>query len=276
MDARTTAGLETGVTFRPLQNHAVSVLELLRIARNLQDEGIKVVICGGWVPFLKELARENDTAHSMSFDIDLMLREEARGCDIIDRIGMLLTGTLDFKRSNTTFRYEKTVEDNVVQLDLLADLQRTGNDEPVIKIHGVNTSLDLCMVDGAEKLGDHVEVIQINWDRIESCNISKPDQVGFLLLKTEVCRFREKSKDPYDIYYYCSHSEDPELIRQRLQAAIAKPAIRRTVDSLQRMFQFEDSKWVELILDHMNIVGDDRDREARFIVRAITRVVEGL
>jgi len=32
---------------------------------------------------------------------------------------------------------------------------------------------------------------------------------------------------------------------------------------------------VELALDHMNIVGEERDREAQFIVRAVAKVIEG-
>jgi hypothetical protein len=32
------------------------LLELLRIMRTLRNEGIDALICGGWVPFLKELA----------------------------------------------------------------------------------------------------------------------------------------------------------------------------------------------------------------------------
>jgi hypothetical protein len=96
------------------------------------------------------------------------------------------------------------------------------------------------------------------------------------MLKAEVCRYRETAKDPYDIYYYCRYSEDPDLIRQKLEANIVEPAVRRTVDALQKMFRYEDSKWVELALDHMSIAGEERDREARFIVRAIARIVEGL
>lgn len=256
------------------------LLELLRVVRSVQIERIEVVICGGWVPFLKQLARENETAHSMSLDIDLLFRQAAREPDVIDRVKTLVISSMKFERSRThTFRYEKKVEGNVVQLDLLADFSRAGDGEPVRRIQGLDSSLDLCLADGAEDLEGHIEVIRISWldgERTEICDITIPNQVGFLLLKTEVCRYREMPKDPYDIYYYCRYSEDPDLIRQKLEAAIGEPAVRRTVDALQRMFRYEDSKWVELALDHMSIVGDERDREARFIVRAIAKVVEGL
>jgi hypothetical protein len=59
-----------------------------------------------------------------------------------------------------------------------------------------------------------------------------------------------------------------------LQIAIESPPIQRTIAFLKRIFKYEDSKWVDLALDHMNLVGDDRDREARFIVRAVMKVVE--
>lgn len=265
--------------FPPTRERTV-LLELLRVVRNLQNEGIEFVLCGGWIPFLKQLTRESETAHSMSLDIDLLLRKAAQEREVIDRVKALLIGGMEFERSKThTFRYEKKVEGNVVQLDLLADFSRTDKSEPVRRIQGLNSFLDLCLVDGAEDLGSHVEEIRIVWldaDKTETCDITIPDQVGFLLLKAEVCRYRETSKDPYDIYYYCRYSEEPDLIRQKLEAAIEERAVRRTVDALQRMFQHMDSKWVELALDHMNIVGQERDREAQFIVRAVAKVIEGL
>lgn len=254
--------------------------ELLRVVRSLESEGIDVVICGGWVPFLKQLARENQTAHSMSLDIDLLFREAARDRDVIDRIRTLLVGGMEFERSRThSFRYEKRIDGNIVQLDLLVDLPRTDVDEPIKRIEGIASSLDLCLVDGAADLAAHVEKIRITWvegENTEACDITIPDPVGFLMLKTEVCRYRETTKDPYDIYYYCRFSEEPDLIRQGLQAAIDEAAVRRTVDSLRRMFQYEDSKWVDLALDHMSISGEERDREARFIVAAIMKVTEGI
>jgi hypothetical protein len=56
-----------------------------------------------------------------------------------------------------------------------------------------------------------------------------------------------------------------------------QPAIQKTVASLRKMFSHEDSKWVEMILDHMEIVElDDRDQEARMVARTMGRVFEGL
>ena len=71
--------------------------------------------------------------------------------------------------------------------------------------------------DGAENLDDHVETIRISCrdaGKVEAFEVNVPDCVGFLLLKTEVCRYREKTKDPYDIYYYCRYSEDTTVVRQ--------------------------------------------------------------
>jgi len=49
-----------------------------------------------------------------------------------------------------------------------------------------------------------------------------------------------------------------------------------TLQDLKTKFTDTDSKWVEMILDEMSLNGDDRDREAQFIVHSIVKVVEGL
>jgi hypothetical protein len=271
--------IEITKDFPPSRERAV-LLELLRVVAGLQNEGISFVICGGWVPFLKELARQHHTAHSMSLDIDLVLRAAARERESIDQVSLLLAETLAFRRDrDSSFRYEKDVEGNIVQLDLMADIPRVQEDQAVMKFQGISSSLDLCLIDGGEELGDHVETIRIDWrdgERAESSEFLIPDPAGFLILKTAVCRFREKPKDPYDIYYYCRYSEDATLVRQRLESGKTQPAILRTVATLRRMFGYEDSKWVEMALDHMNITGKDRDREARFIVRAVMKAIVGL
>jgi hypothetical protein len=43
----------------------------------------------------------------------------------------------------------------------------------------------------------------------------------------------------------------------------------------KRMFTHQDSKCVDMVLNHMNITGNDRDREAQFVVRSINRVIGG-
>jgi hypothetical protein len=271
--------IEITKDFPPSRERAV-LLELLRVVTGLQEAGISFVICGGWVPFLKELARQHHTAHSMSLDIDLVLRAAARERESIDRVSLLLAETLAFRRDrDSSFRYEKDVDGNIVQLDLMADVPRVQEDQAVMKFQGIFSSLDLCLIDGGEELGDHVEPIRIDWRDGECTGSSEfliPDAAGFLILKTAVCHFREKPKDPYDIYYYCRYSEDPDGIRLRLEAGKTEPAIERTIAALRRMFGYEDSKWVEMALDHMNISGEDRDREARFIVRAVMKTIVGL
>lgn len=60
-------------------------------------------------------------------------------------------------------------------------------------------------------------------------------------------------------------------------SSMQEPTVARTVEAINKMFTHEDSKWVEMVLDHMNVTGaDDRDREARFVVRAVGRAIEGL
>ena len=61
-----------------------------------------------------------------------------------------------------------------------------------------------------------------------------------------------------------------------LSQSISEPAIARTVADLKTKFTDTDSKWVEMILDEMSLSGDERDREAQFIVRTMKRVVDGL
>jgi hypothetical protein len=37
-----------------------------------------------------------------------------------------------------------------------------------------------------------------------------------------------------------------------LASSIHEPAVARTVEALKRMFTHQDSKWVDMVLDHMN------------------------
>lgn len=264
----------------PASRERAVLVELLKITQILREHKIEAVVCGGWVPFLKELAEHSETAHSMSLDIDVLLRAKAREREAIDRIQKLLSEPLAFEPSRTdAFRYEKNVDGNMVQLDLLTDLPRRKEDEGVLKIEGASASLQLCLADGAEDLGEHVETIRINCREgatRQGFEITIPDAVGFLLLKTAVMRFREKPKDPYDIYYYCRYSQDPAAIRQMLANFQHEPGVVRALDALKKMFMHEDSKWVEMALGHMNVSGDERDREARFVVRSVGRAIDGL
>jgi hypothetical protein len=265
--------------FPPSRERAV-LLELLTVTQALKKEGIDAVVCGGWVPCLKELARHSQTSHSMSFDIDVLLRARARERESVDRIKALLSDPLAYEPDkNASFRYQKTVDGNPVQLDLLADVARTKEGEAILKIHGVITSLDLCCVDGGEDLNDHIETLTINvrdGKTVETFELTVPNAVGFLLLKTTVGHYREDSKDAYDIYYYCRYSEDSAVIREMLAKALAEPAIGRSVKDLKTKFTDTDSKWVEMILDEMSLRGDERDREAQFVVHTMRRVIENL
>jgi Nucleotidyl transferase AbiEii toxin, Type IV TA system len=265
--------------FPPSRERAV-LLELLAVTQALQKEGIDAVVCGGWVPFLKELAHDSQSGHSMSFDIDVLLRSKARERESVDRIKALLSKALAYEADkNASFRYQKTIEGNPIQLDLLADVARIKKDEAILKIQGVTTSLDVCCVDGGEDLNDHVETLTINvrdGDNVETFDITVPNAVGFLLLKTTVGHYREDSKDAYDIYYYCRYSEDATSIREMLAKALAEPAIARTVQDLKAKFTDTDSRWVEMILDEMSLHDEERDREAQFVVRTMKRVVENL
>ena len=105
---------------------------MLKVVPLLKAEGVDAVICGGWVPFLKELARNCRSDHTMSLDIDVLLRARAENANPIDRLKYLVFPTCiyNFERSSSTsFRYEKSVDGNLVELDLLADLPRARKDD---------------------------------------------------------------------------------------------------------------------------------------------------
>lgn len=81
----------------PPAREKVVLLELLNVMGALKNENIDAIVCGGWVPFLKELARDSQTSHSMSFDIDVLLRAEAREREAVDRIKALLAESLAYE-----------------------------------------------------------------------------------------------------------------------------------------------------------------------------------
>jgi hypothetical protein len=145
--------IEITKDFPPTRERVV-LQELLRVVRKLQEEGIPAVICGGWVPFLKELARHSHTDHLMSFDIDLLLRAAARERQSIDRMRLLVSESLQFHSSrDAAFRYEKQVDGNLVQLDLLADVARVHEGDSIMKFYGASSSLDLCLLRWRRRLG---------------------------------------------------------------------------------------------------------------------------
>jgi len=99
----------------------------------------------------------------MSFDIDVILRAQAREREAMDRIKALLSRSFAYQLDkDKSFRYQKTIDGNPIQLDLLADVARIKEDEAIIKIRGLTTSLDLCCVDGGEDPNDHIETLTIN------------------------------------------------------------------------------------------------------------------
>lgn len=272
------AAIEITKEFPPTRERIV-LLELLNLAQELQRQGIDAVVCGGWVPFLKELARQSRTEHKMSLDIDVLLRAAAREREKIDTLRYLLRDTLGYSPSrDVSFRYEKEIDGNLVEVELLADLPRGADDEPVIRMRGNSTSLDVCLADGADVLGEHIETVQITWREAnteQTVEVRIPDAVGFLILKTTVGHYRMKDKDPYDIYYYCRYSEDSDVIRQKLAESNQEQAVQAALADLRFRFDHIDSQWVEMILNDMNVVGDEREREAQFIVRTIRSITDG-
>lgn len=69
----------------------------------------------------------------------------------MDRIKTLLSKSLAYEPDReSSFRYQKTIDGNPIQLDLLADVARIRQHEAIVKIQGLNTSLDLCCVMAAK------------------------------------------------------------------------------------------------------------------------------
>ena len=119
--------------FPPARESAV-LIELLHVMRALKAQSIDAVMCGGCVPFLKELTRATETRHSMSFDIDVLLRAQGREREAVDRITTLLSQSLAYTPNrDASFRYEKRVDGNLVQLDLLTDVHLVKDDEAILK-----------------------------------------------------------------------------------------------------------------------------------------------
>jgi hypothetical protein len=66
----------------------------------------------------------------MSFDIDVILRAQARKREAVDRIKALLSTSFAYQPDkDKSFRYQKTIDGNPIQLDLLADVARIKEDE---------------------------------------------------------------------------------------------------------------------------------------------------
>jgi len=266
--------------FPPTRGRTV-LQELLIIVRTLSERSIEIIICGGWVPFLKDLASRSTSEHSMSLDIDLVLPEHSRRPPAVDKVRELLLEDLSFEVSReASCKLEKRVSGELVQLDLLADAGRGADGNAVIKVYGEATSLDLALLDGGVNLTQHLEEITIlhqeDSGKPLTTKITIPDAVGFLMLKTEVTRFRKNEKDPYDMYYYCTRCEEPAAIRQKLRDRLSAPGVENVVRRLQYLFRYPDSLWILGILDHQKVQGLERERQAARIVRMFDGITNGL
>jgi hypothetical protein len=265
----------------PATRERTVLLELLKTVALLRDRSIEVIICGGWVPFLKDLARRDNSQHSMSLDIDLVLPKASCTPETVDRLREALFRDLSFRVSaEASSKLEKRVGADLVQLDLLADAPRGQDGNAVVKIFGDTTSLDFALLDGGANLRHHLETIRITHQEDSGAphttEVSIPNAVGFLILKSEVTKFRQKDKDPYDIYYYCTHCEDERDIREKLRQSITCSGVPEAIERLRYLFQYPDSTWVARVLDHAKVQESEREREGQRIVRTIGRVIEGL
>ncbi len=156
-----TSVIQITKAFPPTRERTV-LLELLKIVRLLRDNSVEGIICGGWVPFLKDLAQGSTSEHKMSLDIDVVLPEQSRNRANVDRVRTLLLDDLSFRISREiSSKLEKRVGADLVELDLLADVSRGEDGNAVVKVYGEATSLDLALLDGGANLLPHVQDITI-------------------------------------------------------------------------------------------------------------------
>ena len=257
------------------------LLEALKVFERLRQEGIDVILCGGWVPFLKELVRRGKSNHKMSVDIEILLPPEMLSAEQIDALGAVLIGSLAYSRSHENpCRLEKEVNQRIIELDLIVSLEPADPQEMITKLPGGKWKMDAAIADGGPTVLNHLEVIEVRYEEDHAAKrvaLRIPDAVGFFILKSAVTYHREKSKDAYDIYYYCAFSDEPEDIRMKLRASLTENAVLAAISRVKRIFEYPDSKWVEMVLDHLGIQGElERDREAHAIVRAVMAIVADL
>ena len=157
-----TSVIQITKAFPPTRERTV-LLELLKIViRSLRDNSVEGIICGGWVPFLKDLAQGSTSEHKMSLDIDVVLPEQSRNRANVDRVRTLLLDDLSFRISREiSSKLENRVGADQVELDFLADVSRCEDGNAVVKVYGEATSLDLALLDGGANLLPHVQDITI-------------------------------------------------------------------------------------------------------------------
>lgn len=130
-------------------------------------------------------------------------------------------------------------------------------------------------------MNGHIEAIELAYEDehgvVRNVTMTVPDPVGFLILKSQVTYSREDPKDAYDMLYYCTHSEKPAVIHEMLKSSLHEPAVRAAAQRIKDIFQYPDSKWVEMVLNHERVQdADERDRRSRLIVASMMKVVDGL
>lgn len=177
-------------------------------------------------------------------------------------------------------RLEKAINQRVIELDLIVSLDPADPQGMITKLPGRRWNMDAAIADGGPTVLNHLEVIEIVYQEDQALKhvvLRIPDAVGFFILKSAVTYHREKSKDAYDLYYYCAFSDELENIRQKLRASLGESAVRAAISRVRQIFEYPDSKWVDMVVDHLGIQGEmEREREAQAIVRTVMAVVADL
>lgn len=254
--------------------------ELLELADAFSKSNVDFVLCGGWVPPLKEISRQIKPKHRFSFDIDPYFYLDRSAYQKADQIRDVIFHQRSFRHQEPrTFKLEKMVDGISIELDLLSGFPRVKDSNGTVRAPKM-IGLDYSILDGWEVLENHTETVQFDYNRpdgnIGQSRITIPDAVGFLTLKALVTNYREREKDPYDLYYYCKYAEEPKTINSMLRDAQNEPIVKKALVRLKQMFQYSDSRYIDWILDFLGIKGAERDRQARGVVSIFAKVLEGI
>lgn len=258
------------------QSARITLHELLQLVLEFQRSTIPVIVCGGWVPFLKELKRKGQSMHAMSLDIDLLLPLNPDSAEDVDKASFIIRKSRRFQNKvGSGIGFTKDIADHKLELDLLFPKSSANLEDARIYLYGTTTQLPLLAIQGGSIVPQYTEKVQIEFisgegGTRETADVTIPDAAGFLTMKSLVTYSRENPKDAYDIYYYCRYSEDVASIRARLSAALDAAEVKMGVSRMKYIFSDPDTKWVDMIVGRFDPANaEEAERIARDVVETI-------
>ncbi len=177
---------------------------LIEVCHLLGEYRESIVLVGGWVPtFILPKAKEH---HIGSTDVDLALDHKHLHKAGYQKIEKLLLNSGYVKDKKTEFRFEKSIGEITVFVDLLAgEYSGTGKGHRHQKIQNLKArktrGSDLAF---ENPLNITVRGILPSGDKDE-VNIRVASIVSFMVMKGMALADRIKDKDAYDVYYCVSN-----------------------------------------------------------------------